>query len=42
MAKIVFREYDQQALDAEYNNREVFKPFRESLNKSPALPRAVL
>ena len=22
MAKVVFREYDQQALDAEYNNRE--------------------
>jgi hypothetical protein len=27
MAKTVFREYDQRALDAEYNNREVFKPF---------------
>jgi hypothetical protein len=27
MAKSVFREYDQRALDAEYNNREVFKPF---------------
>ena len=25
MAKTVFREYDQRALDAEYNNREVFK-----------------
>jgi len=27
MAKAVFREYDQASLDAEYNNREVFRPF---------------
>ena len=25
MARSVFRDYDQAALDAEYNNREVFE-----------------
>src|SRR4030095_7122998 len=34
MAKSVFREYDQQALDAEYNNREKVRDSADWLSRS--------